>query len=376
MSTQPSITVSRAALTSALALASKALPSTPRAPHEAVLTLLPEQDGGTQRLRLIGASYDMQIEVCLDAAWSGAQPLVVPGRLVSEWVKADRGENITASLDGDSVKLRGTRSLSVPVPKVDPVTRMGLQGGALPSALGVDALLLADALRRVAPATDTDFPPFSGVHLGIRAGSTLTLTATDRYVIGRIEMSAEQASSDFDAVPGHRALAGLVGQMGSATISLFRDEGALWVTSPNVTARIGLLMDAFPQLDRMLLQAQPNVTTVDAGALRDEVRAAAALLRLSGDPKKVGITLVGDGQEVHVTSRADEQSVHSSSAAIPADGDPIDVDLNPTYLLAALNAVGPVGKVTIHHHGPSIAKALLLDTEEGDGVGVVMPLQR
>lgn len=164
--------------------------------------------------------------------------------------------------------------------------------------------------------------------------------------------------------------------MGSATISLFRDKGALWVTSPNVTARIGLLMDAFPQLDRMLLQAQPNVTTVDAGALRDEVRAAAALLRLSGDPKKVGITLVGDGQEVHVTSRADEQSVHSSSAAIPADGDPIDVDLNPTYLLAALDAVGPVGKVTIHHHGPSIAKALLLDTAEGDGVGVVIPLRR
>lgn len=367
------ITCKRADLAHALALGVRALPTNPRHVAEGLLTL----HAAGEQLRVVAASYDTLIETPLAGVCTvAAAEVVMPGRLVADWVKAARGDRVTITLTGDEIRLEAGRTLALTAPKVDPVTATTSDvDGVTVSEVSRD--LLADALKRVSGAVGRDelLPTFTGVHMTASDG-ILTLQATDRYIIAQVAIEGVATEEgDFEALPVHRQLSGIVSQLGPM-LALTRAGGVLWILDDlGAKVRLTLLDGDFPKIGYVLDLPRPMATDVDAKALRAEVADAARLVTSTGTKTpSITLTTTTTGM-LEVSISADSHGVHGSGLPVDADGDVVEVVLNPHYLLAALDAVGPVERVRLLHFGGGVNKPPRLDSADSTGVGVLMPIR-
>lgn len=373
------ITVNRAALAQAVTFAAQAIPGRPSNPQQATLALRPEVGpSGDKVLWVVGGNYDTQLEAEVPAAWGDDAPIVVPGRLVAEWLKSERGDVVEIAPEGGSVVLKGRRTLTVPAAQVDAHERMHRDpNGTRTVAVDLDRDLLLDGLKRVGGTVSHDEmqPAFIGVHM-TAAEDGLALVTTDRYKMSRVDVGvpAGVVDAEFEALPTHRELVSLLGQMPGPTVSLVREGGVLWVFSGNTSARIAVIEAEYPQIGHIFQMERPASTIIDAAALRAELQAAGQLIRLSTTSRtaKVRLTSGEDGLDVQVV----DDSLGSTGVPVPYEGDPLDVDVDPAHLLGALDAVGPVEQVTIGHFAGPTAKPLRLSSPDSTGVSALMPMRR
>ena len=355
--------VERDALADAVVWTARSLPARP--PMQVLLGLLLEVapgDDGSMGLEISGFDYEVSSRVRLPANADTPGRVLVPGRLLTDIVRALPAQPVDLRVEGTRVVLtcRPARFTlpTLPVEDYPALPAMPQTAGTLGSDV------FADAVAQVALAAGRDdtLPVLTGVRFEIE-GEQLTLAATDRYRLAVRTLSwrpSDPSVSTIALVPARtlsetaRALTtgpevtlALSGTGSSEGMIGF--EGGPAGGARRTTSR--LLEGEFPKY-RSLLPSESNaVAEIATGPFVEAVKRV-ALVAARNAPVRLGFSADGVVLEAGGAEDAQASEHLECSWEGSASGEPFQIAFNPQYLLDGLGAVNS-DSTTLSFTGPT-----------------------
>ena len=356
--------VERDALADAVVWTARSLPARP--PMQVLLGLLLET--GEQGLSISGFDYEVSSRVAVDVQVAEPGRVLVPGRLLSDIVRALPAQPVDLRLEGGRVVLTcGAARFTLPTMQVEDypsLPDMPTTAGTLES----DVFAAAVAQVALAAGRDDTLPVLTGVRMEIE-GDTLTLAATDRYRLAVRTLGWRPQTPDLSTtalVPARtlsdtaKALTGgpevtVALATGSAGEGMIGFEGA----GRRSTSR--LLEGEFPKYRSLLPSESSAVAEVPTAPFVEAVKRVALVaerntpVRLAFSPD--GLVLEAGGSD---------QAQASEQLACGWEGEPMQIAFNPGFLLDGLSAVDS-DATTLSFTGPT-RPAVLTGKREPDAV--------
>ena len=342
--------VERDALADAVVWTARSLPARP--PMQVLLGLLLE--AGDEGLSISGFDYEVSSRVTVPAQTSDGGRVLVPGRLLSEIVRALPAAPVELRLDGGRVVLTcGAARFTLPTMQVDDYPSLP----DMPATAGtLESDVFAAAVQQVALAAGRDdtLPVLTGVRIEID-GETLTLAATDRYRLAVRTLSWRPATPGLSttALVPARTLADVAKALtagpevtvalatGSAGEGMVGFEGA----GRRTTSR--LLEGEFPKYRSLLPSDSSAVAEVPTAPFVEAVKRV-ALVAERNTPVRLGFSAAG----LVLEAGGSDQAQASEQVACSWEGEAMQIAFNPVFLLDGLSAVDS-DATTLSFNGPT-----------------------
>jgi DNA polymerase-3 subunit beta len=360
------ITLPTAALKAALADISKAVPS--RSPKPILQNVL-LADG-----RLLGS--DLEVQVSTPIEWEG-EPLLLPHARLTAILREARGDEVTITPEGNSVKVavgRGEWTMPCENPEEFPT----FEPTGLKPLPRVKANKFAKAARAVVGATDDESSRYAlgGVNIDASDG-VATLVATDGRHLTAFRLQYEQALDPSQTLVPARAME-IIGMLaaqpchaeGEVQLEASTSELVATVGDTIVTAR--LLDGRFPRwrdvFTEEVLEAKPAIV------LREELKAATRAAKIVTTEQSKGIDFTFSEKGLHLHGVSSECGESSVSIDLQKSGPVLTVKLDPQYVLEFLGWMDKEDDPTIEVRATDPGSAVMLSTE--DCRGIIMPLAK
>ncbi len=342
--------VERDALADAVVWTARSLPARP--PMQVLLGLLLE--AGDEGLAVSGFDYEVSSRITVPAQIGDAGRVLVPGRLLSDIVRALPAQPVDLRLEGSRVVLTcGAARFTLPTMQVEDypsLPDMPATAGALESDV------FASAVQQVALAAGKDdtLPVLTGVRVEID-GESLTLAATDRYRLAVRSLPwrpADPGLTTTALVPA-RTLAEVAKALtagpevavalatGSAGEGMIGFEGA----GRRTTSR--LLEGEFPKYRSLLPSDSTAVAEVPTGPFVEAVKRV-ALVAERNTPVRLGFSADG----LVLEAGGSDQAQASEQLSCSWEGEAMQIAFNPGFLLDGLLAVDS-DATTLSFTGPT-----------------------
>jgi len=365
----------RDVLADAVAWAARALPARPAAPVLAGMRLA--VTGNNLALSTFDYEVSAQASVPVDGGEDGT--VLVSGRLLAEIFKALPARPVEMATDGAQVTLRcGSAQftlLTLPQDEYPALPDMPPESGK------VGADLLAQAIGQVAIAAGRDdtLPALTGIRMEFADG-LVTLVATDRYRLAVREFPWEPVIAGTEAtvlVPARTLTEAARSFGGSAQVSIglaeTGEQGAQgiigWETSDGRRTTTRLLGGEYPRY-QTLLPTEFTATAELAAAPFAEAVKRVALVAERNTPVRLAFSRAG----LTLEAGAGDEATASETVECVYDGEPLDVNFNPQYLLDGLGAIG--SDVAVISFTTPTRPAVLTGKDGGDGYRyVLMPIR-
>jgi len=365
----------RDVLADAVAWAARALPARPAAPVLAGMRLA--VTGNNLALSTFDYEVSAQASVPVDGGEDGT--VLVSGKLLAEIFKALPARPVEMATDGAQVTLRcGTAKFTLymlPMDEYPTLPDMPPESGK------VGADLLAQAIGQVAVAAGKDdtLPALTGIRMEFADG-LVTLVATDRYRLAVREFPWEPVIAGTEAtvlVPARTLTEAARSFGGSAQVSIglaeTGEQGAQgiigWETSDGRRTTTRLLGGEYPRY-QTLLPTEFTATAELAAAPFAEAVKRVALVAERNTPVRLAFSRAG----LTLEAGAGDEATASETVECVYDGEPLDVNFNPQYLLDGLGAIG--SDVAVISFTTPTRPAVLTGKDGGDGYRyVLMPIR-
>ena len=368
----------RDTLADAVAWAARALPARPAAPVLAGMRLAVHGDG-----QLTLSTFDYEQSALATVPLTGPDAYgtaLVSGKLLAEIVKSlpSRPVNVETDEHGRVTLECGSAKftlLTMPEDEYPALPDMPPESGK------VGADLLAQAIGQVAIAAGRDdtLPALTGIRMEFADG-LVTLVATDRYRLAVREFPWEPVIAGTEAtvlVPARTLTEAARSFGGSAQVSIglaeTGEQGAQgiigWETSDGRRTTTRLLGGEYPRY-QTLLPTEFTATAELAAAPFAEAVKRVALVAERNTPVRLAFSRAG----LTLEAGAGDEATASETVECIYDGEPLDVNFNPQYLLDGLGAIG--SDVAVISFTTPTRPAVLTGKDGGDGYRyVLMPIR-
>jgi DNA polymerase-3 subunit beta len=316
-----------------------------------------------------GSDSDLTVEVEVPLVNAAPGSVVVPARLVTDWVRALEPGAVSVEAEDSEARLWSGRSQCTVrvLPLEEMVSLPRVQG----EGVTVAASELAEALRQVVPAAGREDtrPILTGVLIAAE-GAGVRLVATDSYRLAMRDLAGTTmlAEGQRVLVPS-RALGELTRLLtgaGEVTVCLGDFEVTFLVGNTRLTSR--LIEGEFPNYRQLIPSSYSNRLTVSKDAFLDAVRRVRLLARES---TPVRLALRGEGMELTATTQDVGQAREELDAKY--EGAEMVVAFNPDYLIAGVDAVG--GDEVVIETVDALKPATVKATEASDYLYLLMPVR-
>lgn len=330
------------------------------------------------KIKLAGTNLEIGISV-----WQGAKVekpgrTTVPAKVFSELIASLPQETVTLELDRDKLAITcGRHRATVNGIAADEFPAIpGLKKGEKKGRLSLKKDLLKGAIEpvTVAAGTDDSRPVFTGVKLEISpAGMRLAATDGYRLSVKTIDDFQSGAVKKSLIVPA-RALTELARSLESAAgdelvLAPTDEEKQLIFALPDREIVTRLLEGDFPDFDKIIPGSSGTQVEVDAGELRQAVRAAAVFARDSANIVKFRI----DSGGLAISANAPQVGENEVGVEARVSGDNGEIAFNARYLLEMLAVVGG-GVLTLECSGP-LAPGLFRLAGDRTWLHIIMPVR-
>ena len=304
---------------------------------------------GSGKLSVTASDQDLAITAVVDVGGGSDGSVLVPGKLLSDIVKALPDGEVLLAGDGDDVRIElgkskfAVRCYKEPEPR--PAELPGGQGVHIPAAG------LASALKQVIGAASSDGtrPVLTGVLIEAKEDGT-RFVATDSYRLAVRDLAGASGmlpvgSSAIVPARAMRELERLAS--GSGEVSLLIEDRAVTFAAGQVTVSSRLIEGSFPAYSQLLPKSFTGKLTVVRAELRDAVRRVRLVARDSTTPVRLGLA---DGS-LSVGVATSDWGTASEEIDASYDGAETAVAFNPVYLLDGLEAAGGADDVVLSVNG-------------------------
>ena len=343
--------VERDALADAVVWTARSLPARP--PMQVLLGLLLETADNS--LSVSGFDYEVSSQITVDVATAEAGRVLVPGRLLSEIVRALPAQPVDLRLEGTRVVLTcGAARFTLPTLPVDDYPSLP----AMPTTAGsLESDVFGAAVAQVALAAGRDdtLPVLTGVRIEIE-GDEVTLAATDRYrlAVRTLPWRPQDSELSTTALVPARTLAETAKALTSGpevTLSLSTGSGAgegmIGFEGGGRRTTSRLLEGEFPKYRSLLPSESSALAEVSTAPLVEAVKRV-ALVAARNAP--VRLSFSADGVVLEAGGQDDAQA--SERMECGWEGEPMSIAFNPQYLLDGLGAVDS-DTTTLSFTGPT-----------------------
>ena len=342
--------VERDALADAVVWTARSLPARP--PMQVLLGLLLET--GDEGLSVSGFDYEVSSRVTVPVQTAVEGRVLVPGRLLSDIVRALPPQPVDLRLEGGRVVLTcGAARFTLPTMQVEDYPSLP----DMPTTAGtLDSGVFAAAVAQVALAAGRDdtLPVLTGVRVEIE-GETLTLAATDRYrlAVRTLGWKPETTGMSTTALVPARTLADTAKALTSGpevTVALATGaagEGMVGFEGAGRRTTSRLLEGEFPKYRSLLPSESSALADVPTAPFVEAVKRV-ALVAERNTPVRLGFSVDG----VVLEAGGSDQAQASEQLDCTWQGDPMQIAFNPGFLLDGLSAVD-ADTTTLSFTGPT-----------------------
>lgn len=358
--------VERDALADAVVWTARSLPARP--PMQVLLGLLLDADA--DGLSISGFDYEVSSRVTIDVQTAEPGRVLVPGRLLSDIVRALPAQPVDLRLDGGRVVLTcGAARFTLPTMQVEdypslpdmPTTAGTLESDVFAAAVGQVAL---------AAGRDDTLPVLTGVRVEID-GERLTLAATDRYrlAVRTLTWRPETPGLSTTALVPARTLAETARALTGGpevTVALAGGaggEGMVGFEGAGRRTTSRLLEGEFPKYRSLLPSESSAVGEVPTAPFVDAVKRV-ALVAERNTPVRLAFSPDG----VVLEAGGNDQAQASEQLSCAWEGEPMQIAFNPGFLLDGLSAVDS-DTTTLSFTGPT-RPAVLTGKRDPDAAAV------
>jgi DNA polymerase-3 subunit beta len=358
------LTVTQSALSSALGVVGRAVPS--RSTLPVLSNILLSVENG--RLRLSATNLEIGITTWIDADVTTEGAITLPAKVLVELVSQSPSGRISLTLEGDTMRfecqgnnstIRGICASEFPVTE-EPASDAST---TLPPAT-LKAMIEQCVF---AAAKDDTRPILTGALVELWANE-LTMCATDGFRLSKVVVPHEFDELPSIIVPARALdeLARLLTDAESVEMAVTPNRNQAVFKAGDVTIVTRLISGKFPDMVRLTPKSHEVSVTVDAPSLRKAVRRCNIFARDSAHVIRMhfssnSVIVHGDGAEV---------GRHQEEVACLVEGDGLEINLNALYLMEALERFG--ADVVIK--GTSSTTPVLLSGEDDGFSHVIMPM--
>lgn len=359
----------RAALAADASDTGRALPTRPSVPILNGMLLDADSDG---RVTLTAYDFDTAITTTLTADVLDAGRVLIPGRRFADFLSAMPAGPV--ELDDSAGRL------AITMPRV----RYGLATMTLedypglpptPPLVGtVDAADLILAVGKVAPHARPMEGLWFSQHLALKVtAEALLCYATDRYTIGlsALDWSDGGPEEDTEVAVSVRSLTDALRNL-TGPVGIHLDDTGFALTGTDRTVLTRRASEPYLAVQAVLDRRPAGTTTVQvcAAELADAMRRCAKVADVK-HRTPVRIAVGPDGLRYSVTG--EDGGVDGDLDLVAFDGEPIEVGLNPAYMVDCLKPFGDA--VVSILLGPGTKPLVVRDPELSADVQVIMPIR-
>ncbi|GGI87023.1 DNA polymerase III subunit beta [Deinococcus wulumuqiensis] len=265
------ITVTKKALTDALSLLERVIPTRSSNPLLTALHVAATDSG----LTLSGTSLEIDLQATVPAEVKAPEDFTVPAHLFAQVVRNLGGELVELTLSGAELTVRSAGSDF----KLQTGDRDSYPPLTFPDAPGV-SLSAADLARalgsvRYAASNEAFQAVFRGLKLERNAG-TLRAAASDGYRVALCDVRSDAPEAPPLIIPA-RSVDELLRLLKDGTVRLLPGEGQLTVITDRARMNLKLLDGDFPDYERVIPKEIKLTATLPAAALKEAVGRVAVL---------------------------------------------------------------------------------------------------
>jgi DNA polymerase-3 subunit beta len=358
------LTVTQSALSSALGVVGRAVPS--RSTLPVLSNILLSVENG--RLRLSATNLEIGITTWIDADVTTDGAITLPAKVLVELVSQSPSGRIALTLEGDTMRFECQGNNS---------TIRGIHASEFPivdAPLGDTFIMLPPATLKAmieqcvfAAAKDDTRPILTGALVELQSNE-LTMCATDGFRLSKAAVPCDVGDLLKVIIPARALdeLARLLADAESVEMAVTPSRNQAIFKAGDVTIVTELISGNFPDMARLIPKSHEVSVTVDASSLRKAVRRCNIFARDSAHVIRLhfssnSVVVHGDGAEV---------GRHQEEVACLVIGDGLEINLNALYLIEALERFG--GDVVIK--GTSSTTPVLLSGDDDGFSHVIMPM--
>jgi len=352
------VTLSKAALSSALASVMRAVPT--RGPKP-ILSNVRLGDW-----LLTGTDLEVRIDAEID--YHG-DPLLLPAAKLSAILRASNGDEVVLQPKDSSVVVKcGAGSWTLPTEDANEYPTW--EAGELKAVCRLPADQFARAAKATVYATDTESSRYAlgGVLIDVTDGNP-TWVATDGRRLSCVETETDQAVDDSQTLVPARVMAVAASMAtgdGSVQIEANGKEVRLTLDGYTVTGR--LVEGRFPKWRDVVGQAEGDPASIDVVELLQSVNSAAIVT----SEQSKGVTLSWKGDNLILAGRSSEYGESSVVCPAISAGTTAKTKLDPRFLSQFLAHLPQDEEPQVEMYVTDSQSRVLLKC--GPYTGVIMPL--
>lgn len=331
------LTADRDPLLDALQAAARALSTRSTLPSLGgiLLTL----DGANGSATVKATDMDLGLSVQLDAEIEGEGQILLPGRLLTDVVRALPAGKVTLEerREQRDVELTaGTANFHLRLLPVDDFPRLaGFEG----DSITMPAAALAETVDKVARAASRDEvrPILTGILVSLD-GNSLTMVATDSYRLSvkHTELEAPAPTQLEANVPARalRELARIVAQTGAETVEIAMPGNQIVFRTGGYVLSSRLIDGQFPSYRQLLPDAFDHDVRLPKAELLDVTRRIKHLAQ-----RNVPIRLAFSDGEVSISAETPEIGDARESMPCSFEGEAMEIAFNPQFFMEGVESI-------------------------------------
>jgi DNA polymerase-3 subunit beta len=326
-------------------------------------------------LYVAGSDLDLSIRVTAQVSGSEDGVSVIPGRTVTEIVRALDPGAVTIESDEDEARLTSGRYQSslraLPAsdfPRVPALGTEELEG----DVVSLEAPELAEALRQVVRAASSDDarPILTGVLMAAELEG-LRLVATDSYRLAVRDLPGRSVLGEGQQVlvpsKALSELQRLLSAVSDMRLVFGEHDATFDVAGVRLTTR--LIEGEFPNYRQLIPASYPNRLVLERELVLNALRRVRLLARDATTP--VRLTMRPDVVELTVVTSEVGQASEDVDAKY--EGSELTVAFNPSYLVDGIEAAG--GEEVAIDTTDALRPVIIRDTGSEDYLYLLMPVR-
>lgn len=356
-------------LLSAASLAVRFIERRPNLPALSSILISSQQN----ELTLRATNLECGVEISLPARVITPNTIAVPGAVLAGFISHARGKSISASLQGNTLKLETERvsaSLkTIPYEDFPTLPRVSAE-----KSFAVKASDLARAIRSVVFCASSSMvkPELQSVLL-YGENSKLVAVATDSFRLAEKAIPLRKGGSVPQLLLPARNAAELVRILETATgdAELYYSDNQLSTHLDRVYYTSRLLDGTFPNYRQIV----PKSFTTEAVVLREDFGGALKSLAVFADRfSQIVFSVEPSRKSVLLSSRNPDVGEETCTVHATLSGDAVSMSFNGRYLADSLQAIAGES-VRLHSNG--VGKPLLIkDASDNSFFYLAMPMNR
>ena len=330
------IRVDQPALSRALRLVGRAVPSRPTIPSLAGIVLAAEGPAVT----LAATDLDLALVTRVPAEVAVPGRLALPARLLAEFVAELPPESVRMTLDPARARLRvvgGRASASLALLDLEAFPKLPEPDPSLTVECPADALRTALGRVVFAAGDDPGRPTLGGILFDL-SSERLDLVATDGFRLARSHAPLAFPAARRAIVPARAAgeLLRILAEAKTASLALAEGGNALVATTGPTTLTCRLIEGAYPDVERVIPREWRTRVSVETTAFRRTIR----LLSVFGDRHEARVLyLSAEANMLRLRARGDASGDAETEIEAEVEGDLQAIALNAGLLPDLLDAV-------------------------------------